>query len=315
MKRLVGLLLALAMMLGAAGALAAALPNGSVKLADGITDATPCSVSGIHSAHNNDYCFYSYGVYSYLNVLKSGLTISGFQSGDGFSGIRIMIGDPINIADAPLTLTLDGVRITVPINAVSYMGEADLILNLKNNTLLNGGNYGIHMQDNNQSASLTVTGDGTIEGGNSGIHVQDSTTQGAAVCTLGGNLTVSGGNTSAVALNTSGSKELKIAGDRYRGIMLLAGDSPANAAQINIYDNLVDVYGIDAVKNAKYISTQTPTGGGMAGGGSLIHVGGMLIDQPAADLPQTGDSSSLALWLGVLALAGAAMTARRKREA
>jgi len=36
---------------------------------------------------------------------------------------------------------------------------------------------------------------------------------------------------------------------------------------------------------------------------------------PFADVPKTGDSSSPALWLCLLALAGAAMTAMRKREA
>jgi len=39
-------------------------------------------------------------------------------------------------------------------------------------------------------------------------------------------------------------------------------------------------------------------------------------DQPqTGSLPQTGDSSSLALWLCLLAFAGAGMTAMRKREA
>ena len=37
--------------------------------------------------------------------------------------------------------------------------------------------------------------------------------------------------------------------------------------------------------------------------------------QPIVDLPRTGDESRLALWLCLLAFAGAGMTAMRKRAA
>ena len=174
MKKFVGLLLALAMMLGACCAWAetSAARNESPTVNGVLASETNTSGDG-----------WTWDPHGTLRVNKSGLTISNWENKSQL--VLIEISEELTDID----LTLDNVQIRGSRAALSWMGAGTLNLTLTGGSSLTGTSAGMYYEnDGEQDAVLNVTG-GTLSGGFSGIsasRIQDDDVLGSMTINVRG---------------------------------------------------------------------------------------------------------------------------------
>lgn len=309
MKKIVCLALALCLLLCAAGAWAAPLVNG--------TDVA------IHK--NSDYWKWDESLQC-LTIKKSGLTVSDWGSKadpvDGYISFSGLSGQDVE----DLSLTLENVHLEKYINSVinsDASSAATLRLTLNNSTLTStGDNPAIRHSPVPNVVSLYVNGmDTTISGGH-GIWCQANYDKGdpSASMYLSGSLTISGTQKAVECTESefqyTDDGEIYIVGTEERAVIAeckndverwaLNKAKPYTTTSEDIYNQIAnEKIAIAKVLWLKLVSdgVEDPTG--------------PVSSEGVADLPQTGDSSRLALWGAMLAiaLAGAGILARKNREA
>lgn len=290
MKRVATLILALVLL--CAGSALAAEPK--VFRADG-TPAVPMESNAVR----NDYALIVDGDEVGITVFTSGLTIKDF------TGTSIFV-----YRTEPTELTLDNVHlksdVVPPRGQTPLWGYGDLTLTLRNDCTIEGAGSAISILDEEGTTNLTILGDGTLHGSEIGINLQGGDRSTANI-TLGGNVTVSGGRFAFWYTYDYESHNIYIDGANYPGISAEAGESSANAAELegSPFNAKTDVY--EQVNAVKYLRTQWTM--------PQENLDEEIVEniENIGNLPKTGDDSRLALWIMLMGMAGAAMFMLKKR--
>jgi len=308
MKKIMCMLLAMALLLCAAGAMADTPPFAISWMDTNRNDTPESGTSGTDTG--NDY-FYDDNC---LYIFSSGLKVSAWGTSAEPATGCIALYKSADDTQQNVELTLENVHIYAPDNgdpyypdqknAIGYSGYLSVIrdsftLNAIGCTLK--GKSGISLGNYFNNVSV-FSSDTLIEGiSSSGIAVA-----GPVVVTLGGNLTVKG---EREALQGSMQLPLIIDGKSDAGIMVWTSENKdgTDAAALHggkPYTGPTDAY--QDMQNARYIRTEIVNAGEASG---VIAAPGQ-----TGGLPRTGDESRFVLWLCLLGIAGAGLLILRRRE-